>query len=104
MEFTSIPIVAVCCYMFGEIYKFIFRNRQQTYKLIPVVLAMVGAGIALAIYYTEPKIILATNPWQALGLGIVSGASSTGANQMFKQLFGNKTESKQENKNQETKE
>lgn len=91
MEFTSIPIVVVCCYIIGEIYKFIFKNKQQTYKLIPIILAIVGGGIALAIFFTNPEIILATNPWQALGIGIVSGASSTGANQMVKQLFGNKS-------------
>lgn len=97
MEFTSIPIVVVCCYIIGEIYKFIFKNKQQTYKLIPIVLAILGGGIALAIFYTNPEIILATNPWQALGIGIVSGASSTGANQMVKQLFRDKsTENKDE--------
>lgn len=90
MEFTSIPIVVVCCYIIGEIYKFIFKRKPQTYKLIPIILAILGGGIAIAIYYTNPEIILATNPWQALGLGIVSGASSTGANQIVKQIFGNR--------------
>lgn len=97
MEFTSIPIVVVCCYIIGEIYKFIFKNKQQTYKLIPIVLAILGGGIAIAIYYTNPEIILATSLWQALGIGIVSGASSTGANQVVKQLFGNKSTENNDN-------
>lgn len=38
--------------------------------------------------YTNPEIILnANNVWVALGIGIVSGASSTGANQIIKQFF-----------------
>ena len=38
--------------------------------------------------YTNPEIILnANNVWVALGIGIVSGASSTGANQIIKQVF-----------------
>ncbi|MBQ2711503.1 MAG: hypothetical protein IJF66_06140 [Clostridia bacterium] len=32
------------------------------------------------------------NAWSALGIGIVSGASATGANQIIKQIFTNKQE------------
>ena len=34
----------------------------------------------------------ASNIWVALGIGIVSGASSTGTNQIIKQLFNKEKE------------
>lgn len=87
MDFTSIPIIVVCCYILGEIYKLIFKNNETAYKFIPIVLAATGGLLGVLIYYTNPEIILAENVWSALGIGIVSGASSTGANQVVKQLF-----------------
>lgn len=96
MNFTSVPIIVVCCYIIGEIYKVLFKNKQETYKLIPVLMAIIGGLLGIIIYFTNPEMILnAENVWIALGIGIVSGASSTGTNQIIKQLFG-----KGENKNE----
>ena len=88
MEFTSIPIIVVCCYMLGEIYKVLFKNKQETYKLIPVLVSITGGLLGIFIYLTNKEMILnASNIWIALGIGIVSGASATGTNQIVKQLF-----------------
>lgn len=90
MNFTSIPIIVLCCYIIGEIFKSIFKNKQETYKLIPILMACIGGGIGMLIYYTNPEIILnANNIWTALGIGIVSGLSSTGTNQIIKQIIKN---------------
>lgn len=91
MDYISVPIIVVCCYIVGEIYKFIFANKQKAYKLIPIVLAVLGGLLGIIIYFTNPEMIFnAANVWVALGIGFVSGASSTGANQIIKQLFGKK--------------
>ena len=88
MDFTSVPIIVVCCYIIGEIYKALFKNKQEAYKLIPIVMAIIGGVLGIIIYLTHPEIILnAENIWVALGIGIVSGDSSTGANQIIKQIF-----------------
>lgn len=88
MDFTSVPIIVVCCYIIGEIYKVLFKNKQEAYKLIPIVMAIIGGLLGIIIYLTNPEMILnAENIWIALGIGIVSGASSTGANQIVKQIF-----------------
>ena len=88
MNFTSIPIIALCCYIIGEIFKSIFKNKQETYKLIPILMACIGGGLGMLIYYTNPETILnADNIWTALGIGIVSGLSSTGTNQLIKQTL-----------------
>lgn len=93
MEFTSIPIIVILCYIVGEIYKVLFKNKQNFYRLIPVVLASFGGLLGILIFLTNPEMMLdAENIWIALGIGIVSGASSTGANQIVKQIFEKKEE------------
>ena len=88
MEFTSVPIIVVCCYLMGEIYKVIFKKRPETYKLIPVLVSVSGGVLGILIYLTNKEMIMnASNAWIALGIGIISGASSTGTNQVVKQLL-----------------
>jgi len=88
MNFTSVPIIVVCCYIVGEIYKVLFKNKQEAYKLIPILVVILGGLLGVIIFLTSPEMILnADNVWVALGIGIVSGASSTGTNQIIKQIF-----------------
>jgi len=85
---ANVPIIIICCYIIGEIYKAIFKNKPKLYKLIPIILPIVGGLIGIVIYLTNPEEICnAPNFWQALLIGIISGSSSTGANQIIKQLF-----------------
>ena len=91
MEFTSVPIIVIICYMIGEIYKVIFKSKESLYKLIPIVISITGGIIGILIFLTNPELILnVTNVWTALVVGIVSGASATTTNQIIKQLFFNK--------------
>ena len=88
MEFTSIPIIVILCYLIGEIYKVLFKNKQDLYKLIPIILACFGGLLGILIFLTNPEILLnVSNAWTALGIGMVSGVSSTGTNQIIKQIF-----------------
>lgn len=88
MNITGVTVIIVCSYMIGEIYKVIFSKKQEVYKLIPIILAITGGAIGILIFITNPEILLdANNIWIALFIGIVSGTSSTGTNQIVKQLF-----------------
>jgi len=88
MEFTCVPIIIIICYMVGEIYKVIFKNNKNVYKLIPIIVTITGGILAILIYLTSKEIILnADNIWIALEIGLVSGASATTTNQIIKQVF-----------------
>lgn len=88
MDFTGVPIIVMCCYIIGEIYKVLLKGKQEFYKLIPILVSVFGGLLGVLIYFTAPEMILnADNVWIALGIGIVSGASSTGTNQIVKQIF-----------------
>ena len=93
MENVGIPIIVIICYMIAEVYKLIFKNKD-TYKIIPIITTLTGGVIGVIIYYTNPSVLL--NPsdmWTALLLGFISGAGSTGTNQIIKQLFKSSEES-----------
>lgn len=93
MEFASVPIIVICCYTIAEIYKAIFKKKKEAYQYIPCISTGIGGILGIIIYLTHPEMILeASNIWIALGIGIVSGASATGTNQMIKQLFKNTKE------------
>ena len=76
MNFTAVPIIVICCYLCGGI-------------------------LGVVIFLTNPEVILdAPNIWVAIGIGVVSGASATGANQIIKQIFqqtNEDTENKEDN-------
>ena len=95
MEFTSVPIIILCCYILGELYKLVFKKKTSAYQYIPIFLSIVGGLLGIIIYITNKEIIFnAENIWIALGIGIVSGASSTGTNQIIKQIFKKEGEEK----------
>jgi len=104
MYFASVPIIVVCCYVLGELYKLVFRKKTQAYKFIPITMCVIGGILGIIMFYTEPTMIFdADNAWVALGIGMVSGVSATGTNQIIKQLFGKNKESKEkENENDYT--
>ena len=88
MNYEGMPLIILLCYIFGEIYKAIFKNNKQIYKLIPLLVSLLGGILGVILYKSEPSMILeANNIYIALFIGLISGASSTGANQIVKQVF-----------------
>lgn len=98
MNFACVPIIVILCYILGEIYKIIFKNKKETYKLIPLLVSLFGGVLGVLIYFTAPEILNVDNIYFALEIGIISGSSATGTNQIIKQIFKNKEE-ENENKN-----
>ena len=88
MEFSSVPIIVICAYLVGEVYKYVYRKNDDFFKFIPIVLSIFGGLLGVLIYLTTPSMIKeASSIWSALLIGIISGTSSTGLNQIFKQLL-----------------
>ena len=81
-------VIVIICYLIGEVYKVIFKDKQNAYKLIPVILTIIGGVLGILVYLTNKEGNLIDN----LLVGLISGASSTGTNQIIKQLFEKKEE------------
>ncbi|MCM1514707.1 MAG: phage holin family protein [Anaeroplasma bactoclasticum] len=96
MEYTSIPTIVLLCYLIGEIYKKGCKKEEHK-KGIPLLVTGVGGILGIVIYMTNREMLpYATNGWMALEIGMMSGATSTGTNQVIKQIFKNKGEEKNE--------
>ena len=88
MEFLSVPVIVIICYMVAEFYKVIFKKNTKLYKLIPIFVGLLGGVLGVMVYYTAPDVIFnVSSVWSAILIGISSGFTSIGANQIFKQLL-----------------
>ncbi len=95
MNYENVPIIVLCCYMIGEVYKLIFK--ENTYKVIPILLTFIGGVLGGIIFlFDKDELFNSTSIIKAITIGMISGASSTGANQIIKQIF-----KKEEEKNEQ---
>lgn len=58
MDFTTIPLIVIMCYLCGEVFKFLFKTKQESYKLIPIITSVFGAMIAVIMYLDDAGKIL----------------------------------------------
>jgi hypothetical protein len=93
MNYSSIPVIVIMSYLVGEIYKVIFKENKDMYKLIPVLVTVFGGLLGVLMYITNKETINnASNIWEYVEIGLISGASSTTTNQIVKQLFNKEGE------------
>ena len=88
MNITVIPIIVILTYLLIELVKCLFINNDRYKKIIPILSALIGGGISVVMYITNQEIMQVSNIWIALEIGIVSGSSVTGTNQIIKKIFG----------------
>lgn len=88
MEYVSVPVITIICYLIGEFFKLVILKKKSKYKFIPVIVGVAGGILALIIYFISPDLLLNTsNPFLAFAIGIISGLASTGGNQVLKQIL-----------------
>ena len=88
VEYEGIPIIVVLTYIACELYKILFQNKKEAYKYIPILTSIIGGLLGSLIYLTHPEMIFnASNIYIAMLIGIISGSSATGTNQIIKQIF-----------------
>lgn len=83
-NFTAVPALVVIVYLAAEGVKLIQNGRFD--KFIPVFCGLLGGILGLICYILYPEYIMAENYFTAFAIGIVSGFSATGINQIYKQL------------------
>ena len=91
MNLTTIPFIVLVSYLGGEIFKIIVKNKNGLTKLITLIPSLIGCVISIIIYLDDPSILKAENIYVAMEIGIISGASATGTNQIIKQIFKKNT-------------
>ena len=87
MEFIAIPVIVILCYLIGEIYKVVFKNKEDLYKLIPSFLTLLGGLLGMMLHFIDESYLGVTSMVSALEIGLISGSASTGLHQVIKQLI-----------------
>ena len=83
-NFSAIPALVVIVYLLAEGVKLIQNGKFSPY--IPVFCGACGGILSLLAFIFCPSFVGAETIFDALAIGIVSGFSATGVNQVFKQL------------------
>lgn len=87
MEIICVPVIVAIVYVLIEAYKkWIAKGREKWVSVIPLIATVLGGILGVVLFYIAPQIIIASNVWLALVVGLCSGLSATGTNQIFKQL------------------
>lgn len=101
MEIICVPLIVSIVYGIIELYKLLVKNKKDIWlKLIPVIALIIGGVLGVVVFIIEPQLIIANNIWVALIVGMASGLSATGTNQVFKQLKKFGIEVKEEKKDE----
>ncbi len=79
---SGVAAITVICYLVGMGLKVwdTFDDRK-----IPVLMGIIGAVLGVVAFYVAPAIIPAEDVITAIAIGIVSGFTATGINQIYKQ-------------------
>lgn len=80
----AVPAIAIICYLVGLGAK----ASPLDDKFIPIIVGVVGGIIGIVAYLTGMPSFPANDVITAIAVGIVSGLSSTGINQIYKQWKG----------------
>lgn len=103
MEIICVPAIVSITYGLIEMYKkFIAKERETWLKIIPLIALIIGGVLGVALFFIAPTLIIAENVWVALVVGICSGLSATGTNQVFKQFkkLGIEVKEQEQSKNE----
>lgn len=93
----SAPFIVFIVYALIELYKVVFSKFPKASNLIPIIAAFLGGALSIIAYYFLPSFLNAANWFEALIIGCMSGLSSTGINQIGKQIVKIKNEDDNEN-------
>jgi peptidoglycan/LPS O-acetylase OafA/YrhL len=84
---ATIPLITSAVYGVIEFFKyFVFGNREIWKKYIPLIASVIGAIMAICLYFFSPEALPIPTWYAALVMGCASGLSAVGVNQIKKQM------------------
>lgn len=86
LNLVSVPVIAAIVYWVANLIKYVTKQNETVKRWIPVVAAALGAALGVVAFYALPDIVPADNVFVAILIGIASGLTATGTNQIIKQL------------------
>lgn len=92
----SIPAIVAAVYTIIDLAKTAVGESEKFKRFIPLIATGIGALIGVLLFYVEPDIIAAHNLLTAIVIGVASGLTATGTNQVVKQLSDKATDKNDE--------
>lgn len=84
---ATVPIVVLAVYGIIEFLKyFIIQKNERVHKCIPLFAACFGGIISVSVYFIAPEFVPVSHWFNALLMGVASGLSAVGVNQIKKQM------------------
>ncbi len=83
-DFIAIPAIVVIVYLIAYFLKLI--PGETINRALPAICGVLGLALGIVCHLTMPDFIGAENWLTAAAIGIVSGFSATGVNQIYKQI------------------
>ena len=88
--FAAIPTIVIMVYLVAELFKQIFKGNKTAKGYIPIICGATGLILGVLCYNLWPSVIGdVDNAFTAGAIGIFSGFSATGINQVWKQITKN---------------
>lgn len=85
MEVVSVPVIVALVYGLMELYKVIFKSEKAK-NIIPIVAGILGAVLGVVAFFVVPAVVPVDNALLSAFVGLCSGLTATGSNQIVKQL------------------
>lgn len=82
---VSVPAIAAVVYLLVELIKYTTNNSEKVLRLIPLLSAVLGLAFGLICFYFVPNVMPTDNLVVAMVIGMASGLTATGFNQIIKQ-------------------
>ena len=83
---ATIPVIVALTYGISEILKAcVFNGNERLTRLIPLFAGVIGGVLSIVAYFAIPELIPTAEWYSALIMGIASGLSAVGVNQIAKQ-------------------
>ena len=87
LEIICVPAIMAIVFLLMEVYKkWIAKDKEKWISIIPIISGVLGILLGVIFYFAVPNIMLANSVWVAMLIGLCSGLSATGCNQIFKQF------------------
>lgn len=95
IELASVPTIIAIVYVIVMIYKDTIAGcKENLLKIIPIIAGSLGIFLGILAFYAAPSIMPADNIIMAILVGLISGLSATGINQIYKQMTKDKCKDK----------
>ncbi len=83
---TGVPAIVILCYLLVEVIKVFVGKYEKIKELLPLISAFIGAIMGVLLFMFCSEIMPSDTYISSIIIGIFSGLSATGSNQIWKQL------------------